>query len=162
MISFVVAMDRNRAIGLHNKLPWHLPADLNYFKRTTMGHPIIMGRKTFESIGKPLPGRENVVLTRNTEYHAEGCVVLHTAEEAKARYFDREAFVIGGADIFSQFLPLADRLYITLIDHEFEADTFFSPIDEKQWRIVSEEPGVTNEKNPYSYAFRVYERISHT
>lgn len=159
MISFIWAMDQNRAIGRNNKLPWHLPGDLAYFKRTTMGHPVIMGRKTYESIGKPLPGRENVVLTRDLDYQAAGCAVLHSPEETVERYRDREAFVIGGAEIFRQLLPYADRLYITLIEHVFEADTFFAPVDEAEWRIVSRQPGVTNEKNPYPYEFVVYERV---
>lgn len=159
MISFIFAMDRKRAIGLHNKLPWHLPADLKYFKKVTMGHPVIMGRKTYESIGKPLPGRENVVLTRDQDYRPEGCVVLHKPVEAAERYKDGEAFVIGGAEIFRLFLPLADKMYVTLIDHEFAADTFFPEIDETAWRIVSREPGVTDEKNPYVYEFLVYGRV---
>lgn len=159
MISFILAMDRRRAIGANNKLPWRLPADLKYFKRVTMGHPVIMGRKTYESIGKPLSGRENVVLTRDPDYRADGCVVLHSPEEAAERYKDSEAFVIGGAEIFRLFLPLADKMYVTLIDQEFAADTFFAPIDEDEWRIVSRENGVTDENNPYRYEFRVYERV---
>lgn len=159
MISFIVAMDQNRAIGRNNKLPWHLPADLKYFKRVTMGHPILMGRKTYESIGKPLPGRDNIVITRNPEYKAEGCTVVHSPEEA-ARLFDgKEVFVIGGAEIFKQFYSFADKLYVTIIHHDFEADTFFQAIDGSEWKAVSREPGIKDEKNPFDYEFVVYEKV---
>jgi dihydrofolate reductase len=158
-ISYIVAMGRDRSIGKDNKLPWRLPADLAYFKKTTMGHPILMGRKTYDSIGRPLPGRTNVVLTRSQDFQAEGCVVVHTAEEAMERFAAEELFVTGGTEMFRLFMPYADKMYITWIDAEFEADTFFPEYDEALWRLVSEEPGVTDERNPYAYSFRVYERI---
>nr|AIA18731.1 Dihydrofolate reductase [uncultured bacterium] len=157
-ISFIFAMDRNRAIGKDNGLPWHLPADLKFFRKVTMGNPILMGRKTYDSIGKPLPGRENVILTRNKTFTAEGCVVVHTVAEAIERYRDQELFVIGGVEAFRLFLPHVSRMYITEIEHEFEADTFFTQLDLTGWELVSSEQGPQDEKNPYEYYFRVYEK----
>ncbi|CAN7325278.1 dihydrofolate reductase [Paenibacillus sp. LjRoot56] len=157
-ISFIFAMDRNRAIGVNNKLPWHLPGDLKFFKNVTMGHPILMGRKTYESIGKPLPGRRNVILTQNTAYQAEGCEVIHSEDEAIDAFRDQELFVIGGAEIFKLFASHVNRMYITYIEDEFEADTFMSDLDLSNWTLVSSEQGERNEKNPYEYYFRIYER----
>ncbi|MDR6553717.1 dihydrofolate reductase [Paenibacillus qinlingensis] len=157
-ISFIFAMDRNRAIGVNNKLPWHLPGDLKFFKNVTMGHPILMGRKTYESIGKPLPGRRNVILTQNTAYQAEGCEVIHSVDEAIDAFPDQELFVIGGAEIFKLFASHVNRMYITYIEDEFEADTFMSDLDLTTWTLVSSEQGERNEKNPYEYYFRIYER----
>ncbi|WP_438444553.1 dihydrofolate reductase [Gorillibacterium sp. sgz5001074] len=159
MITFVVAMDRNRGIGLNNKLPWHLPADLKFFRQTTTGHPVLMGRKTYESIGKPLPNRTNVVLTRDPDYQPEGVLVLHSPEEAVGQFRDEELFVIGGAEIFRLLMPVADKLVVTHIDHTFEADTFFPGFREEEWRAVSRTPGVTDEKNPYAFEFVIYERV---
>ncbi|WP_028399654.1 dihydrofolate reductase [Ectobacillus panaciterrae] len=160
MISLIVAMDQNRLIGSHNDLPWRLPADLAYFKKTTMGHPIIMGRKTFESIGKPLPGRENIIVTRNKEYQAEGCTVVHSISELLERFAStaEEVFVIGGAELFQEALPAAERLYITYIEELFTGDTWFPEISEAEWQEVSREQGVQDEKNPYEYYFTVYEK----
>jgi dihydrofolate reductase len=157
-ISFIVAMDIEQAIGLGNDLPWRLPADLAYFKKKTLNHTILMGRKTYESIGKPLPHRTNVIITKNREFTAEGCIVVHSVEEAAAQFADEEVFVIGGAEIFRLFMPIVDRLYITLIEHEFEADTFFPDFEIEDWNLVSSEDGVTDEKNPYTYSFLVYEK----
>jgi dihydrofolate reductase len=160
MISHIFAMDQNRVIGKDNRLPWHLPADLAYFKKVTMGHAIMMGRKTFESIGRPLPGRENVIVTRNRSFRAEGCTVLHSLEEVRqfAANRDDEVFVIGGAELFQATLPVADRLYITKIEASFPGDTFYPAFDESQWQLVSYTKGIKDEKNPYDYAFMVYER----
>lgn len=158
MITFVVAMDRRGGIGFRNKLPWHLPADLRFFRETTTGHVILMGRKTYEAIGRPLPNRTNVVLTRDRTFRPEGVTVLHTVEEALRLYGEEELYVIGGAEIFKLLLPLADKLVVTRIDQEFEADTFFPEIGEEQWRITSRVPGITDEQNPYSYEFLTYER----
>ncbi|WP_438434723.1 dihydrofolate reductase [Gorillibacterium sp. sgz500922] len=158
MITFILAMGRNREIGLSNALPWRLPADLAYFKRTTMGHPVLMGRKTFESIGKPLPGRTNIVATRDPEFRAEGAEVVRSPREAAERFRDRELFVIGGAEIFRLFYPYADRLHLTVIDESFEADTFFTEWEEADWKLASCTPGIVDEKNPYPHEFRVYER----
>ncbi|TXK85325.1 dihydrofolate reductase [Paenibacillus sp. N3.4] len=157
-ISFIFAMDRNRAIGVNNTLPWHLPADLKFFKSITMGHPILMGRKTYDSIGKPLPGRRNIILTQNKEFHAEGCEIIHSVQEAVEAFVDQELFVIGGAEIFRLFTSEVNRMYITWIDHDFEADTYFSEMDLSSWTLVSSEQGEQNEKNPYVYYFRIYEK----
>ncbi|GHH98284.1 dihydrofolate reductase [Neobacillus kokaensis] len=160
MISFIVAMDENRVIGRNNQLPWHLPEDLKFFKRTTMGRPIAMGRKTHESIGRPLPGRENLIITRQKGYQAEGCRVFDTMDDfiSYCREQDEEIFVIGGAEIFKETFAYVDRLYITLIHHQFEGDTFFPEFDYHEWKLVSSEPGIKDEKNPYVYEFQTYER----
>jgi dihydrofolate reductase len=159
MISLIVAMDNNRVIGKENRLPWHLPADLAYFKRVTMGHPIIMGRKTFESIGRVLPGRENVILTRDHAFQQEGCTIIHSVDEIKQIALQHdEVFVIGGAEVFKATLPIADRLYITKIDASFQGDTFFPNYNETEWKLIFNEKGKKDEKNPYDYYFRVYER----
>ncbi|MEH7224390.1 dihydrofolate reductase [Bacillus sp. JJ1566] len=160
MISLLVAMDKNQLIGRDNDLPWRLPADLAYFKRVTMGHPIIMGRKTYDSIGRPLPGRENIIVTRDTSYTAEGCKVIHSIDEIVKmnEEIDQELFVIGGAEIFKAILPYSDRLYITEIEEEFEGDTYFPAFDKSLWKIISEEKGIRDEKNPYDYTFLVYEK----
>jgi dihydrofolate reductase len=157
MISFVVAMDENRAIGKDNTLPWHLPADLQYFKKVTMGKPIVMGRKTYESIGKPLPGRENIVVTRHLEYKAEGTTIVHSIDEVLKKEAE-EICVIGGTEIFKMFLPVADRLYITEIHDTFDADTFFPKLNEEVWTEVSREAGTVDEKNKYPHDFVVYEK----
>ncbi|MEB3101584.1 dihydrofolate reductase [Ferviditalea candida] len=157
-ISIIVAMDRNRVIGKDNKLPWRLPAELAYFKKVTMGHPVIMGRKTHQSIGRPLPGRNNIVMTRDSGYQAEGCQVVHSIDESLRLIGEREAFVIGGAEMIRLFFSHTSKLYITWIDHEFEGDTFFPDFDETQWTLVSEKPGITDDNNPYTYFFRVYKR----
>lgn len=161
MISLLVAMDKNQLIGKDNDLPWRLPADLAYFKRVTMGHPIIMGRKTYDSIGRPLPGRENIIVTRDTSYKAEGCKVIHSIEEIVKmnQQTDQELFVIGGAEIFKEILPHSDRLYITEINEGFDGDTYFPTFDKAKWKVISKEQGIKNEKNPYDYTFLVYEKI---
>ncbi|MGO0059494.1 dihydrofolate reductase [Brevibacillus fluminis] len=159
-LSMIVAFDKNRVIGKDNDIPWKLPRDQVYFREVTMGHPIIMGRKNHESIGRPLPGRRNIVLTRDKSYEATGCEIVHTAQEALALVGgEQEAFVIGGEEIYRLFLPLADKLYITTIDHEFEGDTHFPAYDPEAWKEVSAVEGVTDEENPYAYVFRVYERV---
>ncbi|MGR3764741.1 dihydrofolate reductase [Rossellomorea sp. NS-SX7] len=160
MISFIVAMDSNSAIGKNNELPWHLPADLAFFKRVTMGRPIVMGRKTFDSIGKPLPGRENIVVTRDEQYKANECTIIHSVDEISEidGGSEKEMFVIGGAEIFKQAFPFADRLYITLIEEEFEGDTYFPPIDLEEWNLTSREKGPKDDKNPYDYYFLTYDR----
>nr|AIA16950.1 Dihydrofolate reductase [uncultured bacterium] len=157
-ISFLLAMDRNHGIGLNNKLPWRLPADLAHVKKLTMGHTLVMGRKTYESLGRPLPGRTNVVLTQNRDYQAPGCVVVHTVEEALSRFREGELFIFGGAEIFQLFMPYAEKMYVTYIDEEFAADTFLPEIDAREWELVSNQQGVKDEANPYTYYFRRYER----
>lgn len=157
-VSFLLAMGRNREIGKDNTLPWRLPADLAYVKQLTMGHVLMMGRRTYESIGRPLKGRTNVIMTRDRDFRAEGCEVAHTVDEALARYGDRELFIFGGADIYRLFMPVAERLYITQIDAAFEADTYFPALEPGVWELVSRKPGVTDDNNPYTYHFEVYER----
>jgi dihydrofolate reductase len=160
MISFLVAMDQRNTIGKDNDLPWHLPSDLAYFKRVTMGHPIVMGRKTHESIGRVLPGRENIVLTRDKNYTAPGCTVIHSTEQLLEMHKGKneEIFVIGGAEIFKEVFSSADRLYITLIEDLFEGDTYFPEFDLSEWEIISKDKGIKDEKNPYDYYYIVYER----
>ncbi|QNU65858.1 dihydrofolate reductase [Ruminiclostridium herbifermentans] len=158
MISLIFAMGKDNSIGYKNKLPWRLPADLAYFKKVTMGKPVIMGRKTFESLGRPLPGRTNVVITRNRNFMHEGCIIVESVEKAKELTKDKECFIIGGAEIYDAFMPIADKMYITEIDSSFEADTFFPQIDYAKWKLISSEPGVKNEDNPYDYKHLVYEK----
>ncbi len=160
MISFLWAMDENGVIGKNNDLPWHLPEDLNYFKRTTDGHPIVMGRKTFDSIGRPLPRRENVILTRNVDFEQEGCIILNTLDEVLqfAQERDTETFIIGGKEIFNQLLPYADKLYVTLIYDEFEGDTSMPSIPWDNFQCISSEKGKKDQKNPYDYEFKVFKR----
>lgn len=160
-LSIIVAMGRDRTIGKDQDLPWRLPNDLKYFRKTTMNHPIIMGRKTHESIGKALDGRLNVIVTRNRDYvPAEGCIVTHSVEETmQAVQGEEEAFVIGGAEIIQMFMELADRLYLTYIDEDFVGDVFLPELADEEWRLTSVTPGVTDERNPYRYEFRIYERV---
>ncbi|SFC76123.1 dihydrofolate reductase [Bacillus sp. OV322] len=160
MISLMLAMDENRVIGKDNKLPWHLPADLQYFKKMTTGHSVIMGRKTFDSIGRLLPGRKNIILTKNKSFEAEGAEVYHNILELKkmAERENDEVFVIGGAEIFKEMLPISDRLYITHIHHVFEGDVFFPEVAEEQWSRISLTPGEQDEKNKYPFDFAVYEK----
>lgn len=160
IISFIVAVSQNHVIGKDNKMPWHLPADMQYFKRLTTGHHIIMGRGTYESLGRPLPGRTNIIVTRQQQYQAPGCVVvgdLKTAFDYAKEKNETEAFVIGGGDIFKQSLVWADRIYLTKVFHNFEGDTFFSELNADDWKMVSEERHLPDEKNRYAYAFQQYE-----
>ena len=160
MISLIWAMDENRVIGKDNQLPWHLPEDLKFFKRTTLGHPIAMGRKTHESIGRILPGRENIIITRNQDYQCEGCTILYSLDELYklSQQNQDEIFVIGGAEIFQRVLLMADRLYLTKIHHAFSGDTYFPKIDMSEWELQSCEQGFQDEKNHYKYEFLIYYR----
>lgn len=157
MISLMVAHDPNRVIGKDNQLPWHIPEDLAYFKKHTVGKGIVMGRNTFESIGRPLPKRRNIIVTRNTGYKAEGADVVHTLDQAirLAEEVHEEVMIIGGAEVFQTVLPKADRLYITLIKTEFEGDTFF-PEYGPEWQVVSE----SEEKlsNGVAFSYLIFER----
>lgn len=136
-IALIVAMDSNRGIGLEGAMPWHLSADLKRFKQITMGHPVVMGRRTFESIGKPLPGRKNFVLSRNGSLQLAGCEVVTSLEEVISACAGAETlFVIGGAVLYAACLALAEWLYVTEIQHVFEADTFFPEIDWNDWELV--------------------------
>jgi dihydrofolate reductase len=160
IISFLVAVDKNKLIGRAGKLPWHLPADLAYFKQVTMGHTIVMGRKTYESIGRPLPGRVNVILTRDRSFTADNCVILHSVEEVLEKYKDtmQELFIIGGSEIFVQFFPFVDKLYITKLESEFEGDTYFPDYDINKWKVVSEEKGIIDAENLYEHTYYIYDR----
>lgn len=158
MIVFVAALDENRGIGYGGTLPWSLPADMAHFRQTTMGHAVLMGRKTYESIGKPLPGRENIVLTRDRSLEVPGVKLVHTLEEAVAESRNRELHVIGGAELFQALLPQADKLVLTRIWHAFPADTFFPELSGREWALESSIPGVTDERNPYRYDFEVWAR----
>jgi dihydrofolate reductase len=159
-LTIIAAVGKRGELGLSGGLPWRLPGDLAFFKRTTMGHPVIMGRRTFDEVKKPLPGRENIVVTRNRDFAAEGVVAVASLEEAVAHCAGREeAFVIGGAEIYRQALSVADRMILTKIDGEFEADTWFPSWDESAWREVSREEHPADEKNRWGYAFVVMERV---
>ncbi|MDQ7049910.1 MAG: type 3 dihydrofolate reductase [Enterobacterales bacterium] len=158
IISLVVATAKNRVIGLNNKMPWHLPADLKHFKAVTMGKPIIMGRKTFESIGQALPGRRNLVISRNLDFKARGCEVLPSIEMAlQATDSEPEVMVIGGGFLYQQMINQANRLYLTLIDLEIEGDTYFPEYESLNLTEISSESHAADEKNPYSYQFISYQ-----
>jgi dihydrofolate reductase len=161
IISLIAAMDKNRVIGRNGRLPWRLPADMRYFVRMTIGKPVIMGRKTYESLKpkyKPLSDRTNIILTHNRDYDAPGCIVVHTIEAALAAAGDApEVMVIGGANTYEQFLPLADRLYLTIIHGEFDGDATFPPYDPADWRVVNDETFPADDRNPYSYQFLTLE-----
>lgn len=156
-LTIVVAIDAQGGIGIRNTLPWRLPEDLAFFKRTTSGHPIIMGRKTFDSIGRPLPNRRNIVVTRNPDWRHEGVDAATSLAAGIALAGDGEAFIIGGAQIFAEALPIVDRMIVTRIDKNFECDTFFPAVDWSQWEEVSREPHHSN-ANGFDFAFVVYER----
>ena len=159
-ISIVVAMASNGVIGRDNELPWHLPADLQHFKETTMGKPILMGRKTWESIGRPLPGRTNIVITRDTAYRAEGCVVVNSIDAAlEASSGQDEVMVIGGAEFYRQVLPLADTIYLTRIHATISGDTCFPELNVADWREVERSDHAADEKNPHDYSFIRLDRV---
>ena len=162
MLSMIAGMAHHRVIGNGNKLPWHLPADLAWFKKTTMGKPIIMGRKTHESIGIPLPGRQNIIISTNTELRIEGCDVVHSSEAALALVKDaEEAMVIGGALIYELFLPLADRLYLTQVDAEVEGDAFFPDFEAAaKWQVVFQEDHTADDRHAYDYSFQQLNKLS--
>jgi len=160
-ISLLLAADENNVIGKDNSLPWHLPNDLKYFKNLTWGMPILMGRKTYESIGKPLPGRQNIVITRNENFKADGVAVVRSVETAIDIANDsdiKEIFIIGGAEIFNTILPKANRVYLTRIHHRFEGDVFFPELQEAEWKLVKQRRGDVDEKNVYPHTFEVWER----
>jgi len=158
ILSLIVAMSTNRVIGLNNSIPWRLPADLKRFKSLTMGHCLVMGRKTFESIGRPLPGRTIVVLTHQQDYAPPGVLVAHSLDEALSMALGVEVFVAGGEQIYQQTLALADRLYLTIIEKEFAGDAYFPPFDESDWQLISKESHPPTETTPFPYSFLVYER----
>lgn len=159
IISFVAAMGKNKVIGRNNSLPWTMPADMKRFKELTMGKPVIMGRKTFESIGAPLPKRTNIIITRAQDYKAEGCIVVHSADEAlNAAKNTKEAMVIGGSQIYKEFLPRANRMYLTIIDAGFKGDTYFPEYNIEEWEETEYEEHERDAENQYDYAFITLER----
>ena len=154
-------MAENRVIGRANRLPWRLPADLRRFKSVTMGKPVIMGRKTYESIGTPLPGRSNIVVTRDPDYRAPGCEVVHSLEQAlEAGAGHAEVMVIGGAELYRQALGRAERIYLTLVRAEVEGDALFPDIEPQQWRELERESHRADERNQYDYDFVTLQRVS--
>ena len=158
-ITLVVAMAKNGAIGVGGRMPWHLPADLGHFKKITWGKPIIMGRKTFQSIGKPLPGRQNIVVTRSQKFTAEGCDIAGGLKSAIEMAIGDEVMVIGGGQLYGRALPLAQRLIITEVDCEPEADTWFPERDEKQWQEVGRTAFPADDQNPHSFSIVEYLRV---
>jgi dihydrofolate reductase len=155
MINIIVAYANNRVIGKDGKIPWRLPDDLQHFKRITSGHIVVMGRKTFESIGRPLPHRRNIVLTSSITFAAPGVEVMHSKDDVLAL---DDVFIIGGASIYRQFLDVADRLYITEIALEIDGDTFFPAWDRQSFALVSAQPGILDEQNTLPHTFFIYER----
>lgn len=160
MVTIIVAKAENNVIGNNNELIWHLPDDLKRFKQLTSGHPIIMGRKTFESIGRPLPNRTNIVITRNSDWKQEGILIVNSLQEAieKSKEIDQEIFIIGGGNIYEQALNISDALEVTEVHHPFEGDTIFPEIDPDEWKEVFREKFSTDEKHTYEYSFVRYER----
>lgn len=162
IVSAIVAVAKNGVIGKGNQIPWYLPADLQYFKRTTLHHHIIMGRKSFLSIGRPLPHRTNIVVTRDPFFVANGCIVARSIEEALGMAYDNgdgEAFIIGGGQIYEESLPFWDKLYLTEVDIEIpDGEVFFPALDYSEWTLVSEEDHSADNKNEYDYTFKVFEK----
>ena len=157
IVSAIAAIGENRELGLNGKIPWHIPEDFKHFKKITTGHPVIMGRKTFESIGKPLPGRTNIIITRNTDFKAAGCIVVDSIkkaiEEAK-KYNQEEIFVIGGGEIYKQALPYIDKLYLTVVKGSFEADAYFP--DYSNFKLIEKQE--IDAPSGHHISFRVYHR----
>lgn len=160
MISIIAALAENRVIGINNTLPWQLPNDLKHFRRLTTGHAIILGRKNYESIGKPLPERTNIVITRNRDFRADGCLIAHSLDEALAlANNDPEIFIIGGAEIYRAALARTAWLYLTRVHATIAGDTHFPEFDETEWREISRERHEPDERHVYAYSFVVLERI---
>lgn len=159
-ISIIVATDRNGLIGKGNQLPWRLPADLKRFKQVTMGKSIVMGRKTHQSIGRPLPGRSNIVVTRDPEYRAEGCTVVTSLNEALSAAGEvEEVMIIGGATLYEQALPQTDRIYLTQVHAELEGDTWFPELHKADWTVVEVSDHKNDDKNPFAYTFQILDRV---
>ena len=162
IISLVVAAANNNAIGKDNKLLWHLPNDLRFFKNVTWGMPVIMGRKTFESFGKPLPGRKNIVITRQSKWKVEGAVTVKSLDDALflvSQMDVKEAMVIGGGEIYRMAFEKAKRIYLTRVDAAPEGDTFFPALDHKEWKLVSQKDHPADEKHVFAYSFQIWEKI---
>ena len=160
MITIIAAIGKNNELGKDNDLIWHLPNDLKRFKKFTAGHHVIMGRKTYESLGRPLPNRTNIVITRNTAYQADGCVIVHSLKEAlKAAAEDENPYILGGAEIYKQAMVLADYLDLTHVDAALDADAFFPPIDKKIWKEITREEHQKDDKHQYNYSFVTYKKV---
>ena len=162
-ISLIAAASENNVIGRDCGLPWSLPDDLRYFKEKTLGHPVITGRKNYASIGRPLPGRTNIIVTRDAHFSAEGCRVVHSLEDAVevAKQEDpEEIFVMGGGEIYALALPMADRVYLTRVHAEIDGDTYFPELDSEQWAEVSTEEHVADDRHAYDFTILVYDRIA--
>lgn len=166
LVSMIVAMAKNRAIGIENRLPWHIPEDLKYFKAVTMGKPIIMGRKTYESIGRPLPGRANIVVTRNSAYAPEGVTVVNSvaealgcAKKAAESVAETEVFIIGGEQLYRESLPFAEKIYLTEIEIELEGDAFFPIINSAEWRELSRQKNVSEGRDRLPFSFVTLGRL---
>lgn len=158
-ISIIAAMDEHRLIGANKQLPWHIPSDLQHFKKITLGKPIIMGRHTFESIGKPLPNRSNIVITRDLYFQSDGILVAHTLNQALELAKDgEEIMIIGGTMIFEQAIALAHRMYLTIIHHTFQGDTYFPQWNTNEWKIISQTEQAVTPQNPYALSFLLLER----
>jgi dihydrofolate reductase len=161
IISAIVAVSKNLVIGKDNQIPWYLPADLGYFKRTTLGHHIIMGRNSFRSIGRPLPNRTNIVISRDPFFTADGVLIAHSIEEALGMAYDNgetEAFIIGGGEIYRQSLDLCDRVYLTEVDIHTDGDVFFPALDPEEWQESWHEAHAPDAKNEWAYVFRILDR----
>ena len=159
-LTLIAAMGKNRAIGLDGRMPWHLPAELQHFKKATMGKAIVMGRKTWQAIGRPLPGRQNIVVSRNPGFHAEGVDLANSLDDASAMSESDEVMIIGGGQLYALALPMANRMVLTLIDIEPEADTWFPEWDEKEWSLTSERYFSVDEKNKLAYRIVELVRIA--
>lgn len=163
IISCIVAISKNNVIGKDNQIPWYLPADLKYFKKVTTNHHVIMGRNCYESIGKPLPNRTNVIITRDAFFISSNCLVARSIEDALHMAYDNgeeEAFIIGGGQIYEQTVDLWDRLYLTEVDLEVDGDVFFPKVNYDEWKLLSEERHQKDEKNEFDYSFRIYDRLA--
>lgn len=160
MITVIAAIGKNGELGKENDLIWHLPNDLKRFKKITSGHHVIMGRKTFESLGKPLPKRTTIIITRNKDYYVEGCITVNSLEEAlKAAEPDPNPYVLGGAEIYNQAIKIADTLDLTLVESNFEADVFFPKIDKTIWKEISREHFSADQTHQYDYSFVTYKKV---
>jgi len=159
MISLIVATSLEGAIGKDNKMLWHLPKELKHFKETTLNKPVLMGRKTFESLGRLLPNRKNIILTRQKDFNLEGCEVVHTIDEALQKYGQEDLMIIGGGEIYKQFLPFADVIYLTIVDVNItNADAYFPPFDKALFELVSSQFVSKDEKNEYDFTIYCYKR----
>ena len=159
-ISLIVAMDKNRVIGKDNDIPWRIPADWQYVKKITAGYPIVMGRKNFESIGRVLPLRRNIILTRSDNFSYDGCEVANSIQDVfNLCKHEEEIFIFGGEQVYKMFLPYVEKMYITKIHDEFVGDTFFPEFETNEWKEISVEKGITDQKNPFIYYFHVYVKM---